>query len=122
MRKIMLLYLVFFSSCKRDEYKFAIFDYKIKDTDYSVRIDDPARLEVLQNGISSLKEESIIIPIEYQLTIGSKNGDTLKYWGNSFVMMDSSSRYYIPEGKAKKNFIELLKSTARGMKVFEAPL
>jgi hypothetical protein len=121
MRKIMLLYFaIFFSSCKRDEYKFAIFDYKIKDTDYTIKIEDPARLEILQNGISTLKQEGIKFPIEYQLTIGSKNGDTLKYWGNSCVMMDSSSRrYYIPKGKARKDFTELLKSTARGMKVDE---
>ena len=117
----MLLYLaIFFSSCKQDEYKFAFFDYKIKDTDYTVKIEDPARLEILQNGISSLKQQSMIIPFEYQLTIGLKNGDTLKYWGNSSVMMDSSSRrYYIPDGKAKKDFVELLKSTARGMKVVD---
>jgi hypothetical protein len=123
MRKIMLLYLaILFSSCRHGEYKFAIFDYKIKDTDYTVKIEDPAKLEILQNGISTLKQEGIKFPIEYQLTIGSKNGDTLKYWGNSCVMMDSSSRrYYIPKGKARKDFIELLKSTARGMKVDEVP-
>jgi hypothetical protein len=119
----MLLYFaICFSSCKRDEYKFAIFDYKIKDTDYSVRIDDSARLEVLQKGISSLKIPAFKIPIEYQLTIGLKNGDTLKYDGNGSCMIDSSDQHYcMPEGKAKKDFVELLRSTARGMKVDEVP-
>ena len=119
MRKIMTLYFVIcFSSCRREEYRFATFEYKVKDSEYTVRIEDPARLEVLQNGILALKQEGIKFPIEYQLIIGSKNGDTLKYWGNSCVMMDSSSRrYYIPSGKTRSDFIELLKSSARGMKV-----
>jgi hypothetical protein len=114
-------FIIFFVSCKQESYRFAILEYSVSDINHSVKIEDPVKLNVLQNGISLLKQESIVIPIVYDLTIGLQNGDTLKYWGNGSVMMDSTRRYYIPKGKAQKDFIELLKSTAPGMKVDEDP-
>jgi hypothetical protein len=121
MKKIMLLYLTLsLASCKRDGYKFALLYYKIKDSGHTVRICDPAKLEILQKGILSLKEPALKIPIEYQFTIALKNGDTLEYAGNGSCMIDSSDQHYcMPEGKAKKDFVELLRSTARGMKIDE---
>jgi hypothetical protein len=114
--KYCLVFLLL-TSCKRDGYKFALLYYKIKDSGHTVRILDPAKLEVLQKGISSLKEPALKIPIKYQLTIGLKNGDTLEYVGDGSCMIDSSDQHYcMPEGKAKKDFVELLRSTAPGMK------
>ena len=123
MGKRMLLYLaLFLASCKRDGYKFALLYYKIKDSGHTVRISDPAKLEILQKGISSLKGPALKIPIEYQLKIGLKNGDTLEFAGDGSCLIDSSDQhFYMPEGKAKKEFVELLRSTARGMRIDEVP-
>jgi len=137
MKKILIAYsVVFFVSCKQENYKFAIFEYKVSDTNYSIKIDnrykvsdtnysikidDQKKIKIIQKGISSLKQEAIIFPILYDLQIGLQNGDTLKYWCNGSIMMDSAKRFYMPKGKAQKDFIELLKSTAPRMKIDEAP-
>jgi hypothetical protein len=122
MKKILIAYsVVFFVSCKQENYKFAIFEYKVSDTNYSIKIDDPKKLKIIQKGISSLKQEAIIFPIIYDLQIGLQNGDTLKYWCNGSIMMDSAKRFYMPKGKVQKDFIELLKSTAPRMKIDEDP-
>lgn len=122
MKKLMLLSIIAcFASCKQNGYRFVILEYSVKNKDYIVKINDPVKLEILQKGISSLKQESIVIPIAYGLKIGLKNGDTLQYWCNGSVMMDSSRRFYMPKGKSQKDFIQLLKSIAPGMPVDEDP-